>query len=206
MCKFSKLCFGLQFTLITFLFHFPQRHPSQLASLFSLKLLSLASLISAPISSLRFWLHDCQACHFWLHMAPGNVLWSQEIREGPGSNTFLMGLWSELSDELKVLNTVTDRWRLIPFSLQGCSPTHFPSHTFPIQGFAHGLPLPGTQCLLLILAALSQVPCTSPLQPKLQCIIHFFMIMAAAPSTRLHVLDALMSCSDLPLGSKAMEM
>lgn len=31
----------------------------------------------------------------------------------------------------------------------------------------------------------------------------FLMIMAAAPSTRLHVLDALMSCSDLPLGSKA---
>lgn len=182
VCKFSKLCFGLQFTLIAFLFHFPQRCPSQLASLFSLKFLSLlrelASLISAPISSLCSWLHDHQACHFCLHVAPGNVvLWSQEMREGPGSNTFLMGLWSELKDELKVLNTVTARWHLIPFSLQGCSPTHFPSHAFPIQGFADGLPLPETQCLLFILAALSQVPCTSPLQPKLLCIMHFFMIV-----------------------------
>ena len=34
VCKFSKLCFGLQFTLIAFLFHFPQRCPSQLASLY----------------------------------------------------------------------------------------------------------------------------------------------------------------------------
>ena len=175
VCKFSKLCFGLQFTLIAFLFHFPQRCPSQLASLFSLKFLSLlrelASLISAPISSLCSWLHDHQACHFCLHVAPGNVvLWSQEMREGPGSNTFLMGLWSELKDELKVLNTVTARWHLIPFSLQGCSPTHFPSHAFPIQGFSDGLHLPETQCLLFILAALSQVPCTSPLQPKLLCI------------------------------------
>ena len=33
--------------------------------------------------------------------------------------------------------------------------------------------------------------------------LHYDYVMAAAPSTRLHVLDALMSCSDLPSGSKA---
>lgn len=180
MCIFSKLCFGLQFTLIAFLFHFPQRHPSQIASLFSLKFLSLlrelASWISAPpISSLCFWLHDCQACHFWLHMAPRNVvLWSQEMREGPGSNTFLMKWtkgWIESAGH--------SDWQV---ALNSFFPSGMFSNPFPFPR----LPNPG----LCRWAS----PAWSPMSPlhlgctlsgtvhlsfaaQIACIIHFFMIM-----------------------------
>ena len=46
----------------------------------------------------------------------------------------------------------------------------------------------------------------APLLCSPNCMHYTFFydyVMAAAPSTRLHVLDALMSCSDLPSGSKA---
>ena len=102
------LVFSLYWLLSFFTFH--KGVLVQLASLLSLWLLSLlrelASLISAPINWLCFWLRDHRACHFWLHTFPGNiVLWSQEMLEGPGNNTYLMGLlWSELEDVSKVPN------------------------------------------------------------------------------------------------------
>ena len=179
MCIFSKLCFGLQFTLIAFLFHFPQRHPSQIASLFSLKFLSLlrelASWISAPPSV------HCAFDSRTVRLVTSGFTWLQgmlffDLRRCEKGLGAIPSSWSELRDGLKVLDTVTDRWHLIPFSLQGCSPTHFPSHAFPIQGFADGLPLPGAQCLLCILAALSQVLCTSPLRPKLHALYIFLWL------------------------------
>lgn len=102
----------------------------------------------------------------------------------------------------------TYTWHVVsaqPFSLQRSSPTYFPSHALPIQGLADVLPMPETQPLLLILVVLSQGTMYLSFVAPITVHYTFFCdyVMAAAPSTRLYVLEALMSHSDPPSGLKA---